>query len=429
MSRPVVRPVARERQYYEERADGLRTVLPDGAAATIEQVRAWHPAYASATDDAIRGAGASGAFTIDDARLVYAREHGFADWAAFMQHLERIATGAVREPFLELLEAGKAGEMQRVAALLRAEPDLVTARGTNGNTLLNLASSLVPCPAPRAAPDRESAAAAAERLAPLRMLLAAGADANQGNDRGFTPLHQAGYRNDPAMASLLLEAGARSAAEAHGEGGTPLAVALFWGHREVAGVLAAVGVAPSNLRVSAGLGRTDLVRECFAADGSLTTAARAGRGFYRPHSGFPTWRPADDAQQVLDEALAWAARSDRVETLPVLLERGARIDTDVYRGTPLVWAAATGRADAVRWLLDHGADPNQRSTFGGPSHGEAITALHVAAQSDSLAVVALLLERGADAQLRDALYGADAASWAEHGGAKQVVDHLRARGT
>jgi hypothetical protein len=48
--------------------------------------------------------------------------------------------------------------------------------------------------------------------------------------------------------------------EAHGEGGAPLAVALFWGHREVSDVLAAAGVMPQNLRVAAELGRTDLVR-------------------------------------------------------------------------------------------------------------------------------------------------------------------------
>jgi hypothetical protein len=52
-------------------------------------------------------------------------------------------------------------------------------------------------------------------------------------------------------------------------------------------------------------------------------------------------RASDDPQEVLDEALIWAARSDRVEALPVLVELGARIDADPYRGTALIWAAAT----------------------------------------------------------------------------------------
>ena len=48
-------------------------------------------------------------------------------------------------------------------------------------------------------------------------------------------------------------------------------------------------------------------------------------------AGFGDWHPSDDPQEVLDEALAWAARSDRVEVLEPLVARGARLDADVYR--------------------------------------------------------------------------------------------------
>ena len=83
--------------------------------------------------------------------------------------------------------------------------------------------------ASRPAPARQSL---------VRELLARGADPSSANDRGWTPLHQAGYGNDLALARLLLDAGARTDLSAHGEGGTPLAAALFWGHREVADLLA-----------------------------------------------------------------------------------------------------------------------------------------------------------------------------------------------
>ena len=105
---------------------------------------------------------------------------------------------------------------------------------------------------------------------------------------------------------------------------------------------------PRNLRAAAGLGRLDLVEELVAPDGRLAPEAGAHRAFYRPHSGFPDWRPSDDPQEVLDEALAWAARSDRVEVLEPLVARGARPDADVYRGSALMWAAASGRTAAVR---------------------------------------------------------------------------------
>ena len=84
---------------------------------------------------------------------------------------------------------------------------------------------------------------------------------------------------------------------------------------------------------------------------------------------------------MLDEALVWAAKSDRVDAIELLVELGARVDADPYRGTPLAWAAANGRVAAIRTLVELGADPNQRGTFGGPDHGEGVTALHLAAQS------------------------------------------------
>ena len=404
----------REVSYFDDRAHGLLEVLPDGATSVIEQVRSWHPAYATASDEEIRTA----PLTIDDARLIYAREHGFEQWTELIAHVERLAREPNAEPFLQVFEAGKSGDWARANTVLRAHPELVRARGTNGNTLLNLAASLSPCRDPNAPADAPHAGA--HRLAAVQLLLAAGADPNQPNDRGWTPLHQAGYRNDPEMAALLLDAGASPTVSAHGEGGTPLTVAMFWGNREAAAVLARGGITPNNLRIAAALGRVDLVQQCFTADGLLTNDAMAARAFYRPHSGFPSWRPSDDPQEVLDEALVWAAKSDSVSVMPLLLEHGARVNADPYRGTPLIWAADAGRLNAARWLLDHGAEVNLCATFGGPGHGLGVTALHLAAQSNQAAMVELLLERGADPSIEDALYRATPLGWARHSNAREA---------
>src|SRR5690606_23542644 len=115
------------------------------------------------------------------------------------------------------------------------------------------------------------------------------ADPNDPNDRGWTALHQAAYANVPELADRLIAVGASVEAEAHGAGGTPLVVALFWGHREVADRLARHGVVPRNLRAAAGVGDATRVETCFANDGALSAEAGAARGFYRPHSGFPDW--------------------------------------------------------------------------------------------------------------------------------------------
>jgi ankyrin repeat protein len=164
-------------------------------------------------------------------------------------------------------------------------------------------------------------------------------------------------------------------------------------------------VHPRNLRAAAGLGRLELAAE-----------PGVQRGFYRPHSGFPAWHPSDDSQEVLDEALAWAARSDRADTLGELVDRGAAVDADVYRGTALAWAAACGRVAAIRRLVALGADPNQRGTFGGLGHGDGVTALHLSAQNGDLPAIRALLELGADPAIRDGLYNGTPADWAAHGG-------------
>ena len=214
----------------------------------------------------------------------------------------------------------------------------------------------------------------------------------------------------------MLAAGARTDLFARGDGGTPLVVALFWGNREVAEL---TRPRTANLRVAAGLGELDLIRGLAG-----TPQAGAHRGFYRPHGGFPAWDPTDDPQEVLDEALVWAAKSDRVQAIGLLVELGAQVDADPYRGTPLTWAAMNGHVHSVRTLVELGADPNRRGTFGGPDHGDGVTALHLAAQMGRREVVMALLELGADPHILDNLHGGDALGWAQVGGHGDLADVL-----
>ena len=412
-------PFVRDLAYYEERAHGLVRVHAGALPNALDVIRAWHPRFAGATRDEV----ATAELGIHDARLVYARQHGFPSWDGFLEHVAALIAGTANEPFMDAFDAIRGGDEARLSRLLGAHPALLAARGTNGNTLLNLASSL----ARPSGAARGSASGQTDGHDPLhlvRLLLDRGADVGAPNDRGWTPLHQACYANQSELAVLLLDAGAATDREAHGSGGTPLAVALFWGHREAADIVAARSIEPGNLRIAAALGRADLVSACFGADGLLTPAACAGRGFYRPHSGFPDWRPSADDQEILDEALVWAAKSDRIEVLPLLVDRGARLSGDPYRGTPLLWAANTGRLAAATWLLDHGADPNQRATFGGLSHGRGVTALHLAAQGDRLPMAQLLVSRGADPAIEDGIYRSSAAGWARHFGANDVREFL-----
>jgi ankyrin repeat protein len=405
------RPFVRDVSYYNDRAHGLLSVHQTGQRRALELFRAYHPRFVEAADVEIRAA----EVTLDDARLVHAREHGFLTWEAFIGHVAALARGEAAEPFMEAFEALQQGDAERLDALLRQHQDLVHAPGTNGNHLLHLAASL-----------------GKEELVDL--LLDRGADVNAENNKGWTVLHGAAY-SDPncgggvAVRFLrrFLAAGAGVDLSAHGDGGTPLVQALFWGNVPQAEILAEHGVVPLNLRVAAGLGREDLVRSLFTRDGCLKPRAGAHREFHRPHSGFPAWQPSDDPQEILDEALVWAAKSGRTNVMLLLLERGARIDADPYRGTPLIWAATKGRVETVEWLLDHGADVNRRATFGGPSHGQGISALHLAAQNGDLPVVRCLVERGADLTLRDDLYNSTPEGWADHFDRLATRNYLRER--
>ena len=350
----IEQPFRTDLEYYEGRAEGIATV---------------------------------NGISVDEARRELARRHGFSSWARLRARVEALRTREeAPTPFMLAYRAVEDDDRDRLAGLLDRHPELVRVRGTNGNDLLGMAHG----------------------LELVRLLLARGADPNRGNDYGWTKLHQAGYSNRRELAQVMLDAGARTDLFARGDGGTPLVAALFWGHGEVVDLL---GREPGNLRVAAGLGLVDEIRRLAG-----TAQAGAHRGFYRPHGGFPPWSPSDEPQEILDEALAWAARSGRVEALGVLVELGARVDADPYRGTALTWAAFNGHAAAVRRLLELGADPNRRGTFGGPTHGEGVTALHLAAQNGERDAAEALLAGGADPAVRDSLHDGPAWGWADFGG-------------
>jgi ankyrin repeat protein len=395
------RPHVRGFDWYEQRVAGVLGVHASGFGDSLQAIRAHHPRFAGMTDDELRAA----PFTDDDARLVLAHEHGFADWNTFRQHVEAIAAGQRVEPFTLAFDAIQSGNAGDLATLLTQHSDLVDAQGTNGSSLLNLAVSL-------------------KQPALCQLLLDHGADVDLPTTRGVTPFHAAAYSNQPELIELLISAGASPDAHAYGEGGTPLCMALFWGHDAAREKLAAYAVTPANLRTCAGAGRLDLLAASFHAQGALTPEASALRGFYRPHTGFPPWVPKRDRLEVLNEALVYASRNGQLDALGALLARGAQIDADPYRGTALTWAAFTGHVEAVRWLLGHGAAIDHLATFGGPGHGEGVAAIHLAANAGQLPVVQLLVERGASFTLRDRTHGANALGWATYHQQTAVRDYL-----
>ena len=213
------------------------------------------------------------------------------------------------------------------------------------------------------------------------------------------------------------------AAGAHGKaGGTPLSYALFYAKPYMVEALSPVH--PDNLRAAAALGR-ELGR--FFDGEKLTESATTGLDFYAPVF-FPTWQRTLARQEVLDEALSWAARNNQCESMAELVQRGANVNANPFRGTPLLWACYSDKVEAAEWLLDHGADPDLRHDWGGAGHGVSAVAMHLAAQHNAVNCVRLLLERGADATIVDGAHEGTPLGWAEFGGADEAAELLKSAG-
>jgi ketosteroid isomerase-like protein len=108
----------------------------------------------------------------------------------------------------------------------------------------------------------------------------------------------------------------------------------------------------------------------------------------------------------VDELIATAMSGDR-DAVHQLLASDAGLRERAIERSPdqLVRAAEQDSYDAVALLIELGFDVNARSRT---------APLHEAAMRGNLAVIRLLLEHGADPNLRDTGYDATPAGWAEH---------------
>eukprot|EP00041_Stephanoeca_diplocostata_P003320 m.2019 g.2019 ORF g.2019 m.2019 type:complete len:197 (-) comp1423_c0_seq1:140-730(-) len=88
-------------------------------------------------------------------------------------------------------------------------------------------------------------------------------------------------------------------------------------------------------------------------------------------------------------ALVYAAYKGHLETVKVLLNAGATVDTQTRDGyTALLWAAKYGRLEIVKELINAGANINTQNKFGN-------TALMLAAYNGRVDLVQTLLKAGA----------------------------------
>lgn len=266
--------------------------------------------------------------------------------------------------FHSAIEAIKTDDVDRLRAIVDADPSLATSRSLTSHPTLLQCLVLDAKDAPR-------------QIDMARILTEAGADVHE-------PLVAAAGVDNVAAVAYLLDRGAAI----DGTGGwSPLEEALYWHGRRVADLLLRRGASIRNLRIAAGLGRTDVMRTFFNADGSL-----------RSEAGRVDW--------------PWEERSPRFASF--------RQDRQGIIDNALVYAAMHGHLDAAKFLLDQGARIN--TIPGGFDYSGS--ALHYAAFNGQRAMVDFLLARGADTTLQDTKIGQTPASWADHAKQHEIRDLL-----
>ncbi len=243
--------------------------------------------------------------------------------------------------FLPAQAALAAGDANRLRAILATNPGLAAEQSRISHPTLLQCLVLIMPPGDRL-----------EELAEI--LVACGAELTD-------PLIAASSVANLRAIAKLLDFGA----DIEGNGRwSPLEEALYWNHADAVKLLLERGAKVKNLRIAAGLDDLQFMTRCFDTNGELTTDAGEVAS---PFDRNPISKDLrTDREQILGNALIYAAAWGRIDGLDFLLDRGASLDLIPsgfdYAGTALHYAALEGRREMVEHLLRRGADPSLLDT-------------------------------------------------------------------
>ena len=182
-------------------------------------------------------------------------------------------------------------------------------------------------------------------------------------------------------------------------GTTPVLLAVYADHLDIAESLLATGIEP-NIFEAAATGRIERVRELLKKDPTLAKAYSPD-GWTALHLN---WGHLDIVELLLESGadinavsknkfvatpLQGAAVAKRIELARLLIARGAKLSPRGEGGdSPLHECAGNGAIEIARLLLDHGADINAKND-------EGKTPLAIALEYKQPEMAKLLRERGA----------------------------------
>jgi ankyrin repeat protein len=277
---------------------------------------------------------------LSDAQFVIARSHGFPNWPKFVKHLQDANHADSPEAQFEAAaDAIISGDIATLRRLLRDHPRLVHRRSTREHsaTLLHYVS------ANGVEGYRQKTPKNIVEITEL--LLGAGADINAGArvyhgnctalGLAATSVHpqQAGVQR-PLM-QLLLDHGASIDQPGLAGGGHSLMLAcLANGQPDAARFLAEHG-APLDLETAAVVGKLEVVKQFFEADGNLKPPA---------------------TRRELQNGFLWACMYGSEDVAIFLLDLGADLQDPSDTGaTALHWAAGAGCLNLIKLFIRRGA--------------------------------------------------------------------------
>lgn len=238
----------------------------------------------------------------------------------------------------EIHDAVKAGDVTKVKALLKEDPDLVFGKDDRGCTLLHIAAMYghKDVAALLIANKAEVNAKASKGMTPLFLaaaqsykevvilLLANGAEVNaKATDFGWTPLHYAAQWGHVEMAALLL-ANRADVNSKDNKGATPLLIAIQQGYKDIAELLMRTS-AEKSLELNPNGGT-------IISPGMGTTGVGSGRGPYVFGNGVTNPIPLAHPKPLYTEEARKANISGSVEIDCIVRKDGTVDSFKILRG-------------------------------------------------------------------------------------------------
>ena len=232
----------------------------------------------------------------------------------------------------------------------------------------------------------------------VQLLLQKGADVTTQDAKGNTPLHLAARHGFDRLVAMFLAGGA-NVNLLNSDRESPLFLAAAKAHLPTLQLLLDAGA-----RVEDGVSPLYEVASEEAAQLLLRHGAEI-----------------QELDRKRSEALIAAASKGVISVVKILLERGEQLETtDDRRQNALYRAIENHQLEAVRALLDHGADMEFKS--GRPDETALLAAVDQFRGSEAVAL--LLVERGADLNVKDWLYKRSALGMAAGSGMETLVRTL-----